>query len=103
MALWKPLLSVVGVTLAFSDEEHAFLLYASLAVALAVGAWDLWRSGVQPPFWLTVAGAALMVLSHLAGDVPVLEWTGVVVMAASVPVRMRLRARSHLHPAPAAS
>jgi hypothetical protein len=99
MALWKPLFSVVGVTLAFNDEQHAWLLYGSLAIAIAVAARDLRRSGVPLPFWLTVAGAALMVLSHLAGDVPALEWAGVVVMLASVPARMRLRARhQHAHP-----
>lgn len=102
LALWKPLLSVVGVTLAFSDEEHAWLLYGSLLIALGVAAWDLLRSGAPLPFVLTAAGGGLMVLSHLAGDVPALEWVGVVVMATSVPARMRLRAR-HQAPEPAAS
>lgn len=97
MALWKPLLSVVGVTLAFNDAQHAWLLYGSLAIAVVMAAWDLRRSGVHPPFWLTIAGGALMVLSHLAGDVPALEWTGVLVMASSVLARMRLRVRHHHH------
>jgi hypothetical protein len=97
LALWKPLLSIVGVTLAFNDEQHAWLLYGSLAIALGVASWDLRRSGVQLPFWLTAVGGALMVFSHLAGEVPVVEWTGVLVMAASVPARMRLRAQHHAH------
>lgn len=93
MAVWKPLLSVIGVTLALSEGEHEALLYASLAVALAVGAWDLWRSTLKTPFVLTAVGAALMVSSHLAGDVAVLEWTGMVVMVASVFARWVIRAR----------
>lgn len=98
MALWKPLLSVLGVTLAFNDAEHAWVLYGSLTIALVVAGWDFWRSKVSMPFWLTVAGATLMVLSHLAGDLAWLEWAGVFTMAASVPWRMTLRARhAHAH------
>ena len=60
LALWKPLLSIVGVTLVFNDQQHAWLLYGSLAIALCVAAWDLRRSGVQLPFWLTLLGGALI-------------------------------------------
>jgi hypothetical protein len=93
MALWKPLLSVVGVSLALSDGQHEALLFASLAVALVVGAWDLWRTALKTPFALTVVGAALMVASHLGGDVPSLEWAGMAVMVSSVFARGVLRAR----------
>ncbi len=100
LALWKPLLSVMGVTLAFSERQHAWLLYGSLSVALAVAAWDVRRARAWLPFWLTAFGAALMLVSHLAGDVAPLEWTGVLVMVASVPARMALRAK--VNPAAAA-
>jgi hypothetical protein len=96
LALWKPLLSVVGVTLALNDAQHAWLLFASLAVSVAVAVWDVRRARVWLPFWLTLAGAALMVLSHALGDVATLEWLGVAVMVSSVPARMVLRAR-HRH------
>lgn len=95
MALWKPLLSVVGVTLAFNEEQHGWILFGSLSIAIAVAAWDVYRSGVWLPFLLTAAGGGLMVFSHVAGDVPLLEWSGVLVMMASVPARMKLRAGHH--------
>lgn len=103
LALWKPLLSVLGVTLAFNDAQHAWLLYGSLSIALVVATWDVWRARAWLPFWLTTAGAALMVLAHALGDVPALEWGGMLVMVASVPARMRLRARHHHHVASTAS
>jgi hypothetical protein len=91
LALWKPLLSVLGVTLALNDAEHAWLLFGSLAISVAIAAWDLRRAGLWLPFGLTVAGAALMLLSHAMGDVAALEWSGLLVMLSSVPVRMALR------------
>jgi hypothetical protein len=87
MALWKPMLSVLGVTLALSDAQHEALLLGSLAVALAVAAWDVRRSAAWAAFWLTLVGAALMAASHGLGDVPALEWTGMAVMLASLPAR----------------
>lgn len=96
LSLWKPLLSVLGVTLAFSDEQHAWLLFVSLSLAFSVGAWDARRSGVQLPFWLTVGGGSLLILSHLTGELAALEWSGMFIMACSVPTRMWLRSR-HRH------
>ncbi|MEW6435335.1 MAG: hypothetical protein AB1730_27895 [Myxococcota bacterium] len=90
------MLSVIGVSLSLSEGQHEALLFASLAVAVVVGAWDVWRSTLKTPFVLTVVGAALMVASHLAGDVTALEWTGMGLMVASVfarwVIRLRLRA-----------
>lgn len=96
MALWKPLLTVVGVTFAFSDTQHAWLLFGSLTVALAVAVWDARRSGLWAPFWLTAGGSLLLLGSHLLGDVQALEWTGLLVLAASVPLRWVRRSRLSL-------
>jgi hypothetical protein len=93
MAVWKPLLSVIGVTFALDDGTHASLLYASLAVALAVAAWDVWRSRLWLPFALTALGSLLLIASHAGGDVAILEWMGLAVLAASVASRWLVRAR----------
>ncbi|MEW5849242.1 MAG: hypothetical protein AB2A00_10530 [Myxococcota bacterium] len=95
VSLWKPVLSVLGVTAVVGEGGHDVLLLASLAIALGGGAWDLWRSGMHPPFWLTVAGAVLMLAGHALGEVPALEWLGMLTMLASIPVRMWLRPRHH--------
>ena len=93
IALWKPLLSVVGVSLALGEGEHLALLIGSLAIALGVAAYDVWRWRLWSPFWPTLFGAGLMVASHALGDWPALEWAGVAVMASAVFVRARLRSR----------
>ena len=93
MAMWKPLLAVAGVTFAFSDTQHAWLLFGSLAVALGVGAWDVRRSGIWAPFWLTAGGSFLLLASHVLGHHQALEWTGLLVLAASVFLRWARRAR----------
>jgi hypothetical protein len=93
MALWKPLLALLGVTFVFTETEHAWLLLGSLVVALGVGLWDVRRSGVWGPFWLTVAGSAFMAAAHLPGDIDALEWTGLGLLASSMLLRWVPKAR----------
>jgi hypothetical protein len=95
LAFWKPLLSIVGVTLALNENQHAWLLYGALVFAFGAAVWDFRRSGAFLPFGLTIAGGGLMIVSHLAGDAPALEWTGVLVMATAMLARMHGRVRHH--------
>jgi hypothetical protein len=92
LAAWKPLLSVVGVTVALSDAAHHALLVGSLGLALAVAGWDLWRRATWLAFWLTVVGAAFLGASHALG-LAALECAGLVVMLLAVPARGLRRAR----------
>jgi len=94
MALWKPLLGVMGATFVFNDAQHAWVLYGSLLISVGVAAWDLRRSGSAASFCLTLVGAALMVAGHALGeDGHGFEVTGVLVMLSSVGFRWVRRAR----------
>ncbi len=90
LALWKPLLSLGGVSLMLSEGQHAWLLGVALSVALGFGLREARARGEWRPFWPTLVGAALVTLGH-ALDGAALEWAGTFVMFLSMPVRAWLR------------
>jgi hypothetical protein len=76
-------LAGVGVGLGIGQTEHTWLLAIALLSSLVVSAWRSVRTRRVWPILFAALGSTLVLLGHLAGDLHVVEWLGVLTLLAS--------------------
>ncbi|MFO0573534.1 MAG: hypothetical protein U1A78_06030 [Polyangia bacterium] len=92
LSTYAAVLSALGVTLAFTEGQHAVLLAVAVVAALGVGIWKARRSGRYTALALTAAGCGLLVLSQVFNDNRVLGLLGIGALLGSL-VYERVQAR----------
>lgn len=80
LSSYAKLLSVLGVGLGLSEMHHHLVLSVAITFSIAVSAWRSYYTRRIWPVVIAVLGSLLMSLGHVSGDVPVLEWAGVLVL-----------------------
>jgi hypothetical protein len=84
--------ALFGVGFGITELAHLVLLLAAVSVSLGVSALRSWRTKRRWPMAVALGGTALVLAGHLAGDLQVLEWTGVLVLlGGAVAEQLRLR------------
>lgn len=96
LASYTKLLSLVGVGLALTEEQHTVLLTSALGVSIAASVWRARRAGRWSPFAGAFTGALLALVGHFC-DRAWLEWSGTGIMIASAWYEGRI-ARRHRSP-----
>jgi hypothetical protein len=92
ISTYAAVLSALGVTLAFTEGQHAVLLAVAVVAALGVGIWKARRSGQYGALALTATGCGLLVLSQVFNDNRVLGLFGIAALLGSL-VFERVQAR----------
>lgn len=80
LATYAKLFSVLGVGFGLSEIQHLALLVIAITASLGVSAWRSFRTRRVWPIAVAVTGAALIIVGHLAGDLHIVEWAGVLVL-----------------------
>jgi hypothetical protein len=89
---YAKLFSVLGVGFGLSELQHSVLLVIAISLSVAVSAWRSFRTRRVWPISMAILGSALVVVGHLAGDLPALEWAGVLaLLAGGLTEHFRLR------------
>ena len=91
VATYTKLLSLAGVSLGVDEALHQVLRAAALVLSVGVSAGRSWHTGRAWPLLLAVGGSALVAAGHLLGEVPALEWAGVLVLVAGGWMERQLR------------
>lgn len=80
LTTYAKLFSVLGVGLGLSELHHLVLLVIAISTSIGVSAWRSWRTRRAWPIAIALTGSALVATGHLAGDLHVVEWAGVLVL-----------------------
>lgn len=80
LTLYAKLLSVLGVGVGLSEIHHLLLLVVAISASIAVSAWRSWHTRRLWPIAVALTGSALLAAGHLARDLHVVEWAGVLVL-----------------------
>lgn len=101
ISTYAAVLSALGVTLAFTEGQHAFLLGIAVVAALGVALWKAQRSRRYVALGLTAAGCGFLVLSQLFNDNKALGLVGIAALIGSlVYERVQARRAARLVPVP---
>jgi hypothetical protein len=76
------LLSLLGISVSISEEQHELLLFAALSTSVATSAWRSWRRRSLWPIGIAAIGSSLVVAGHSFGDLHAMEWAGVALLLA---------------------
>jgi hypothetical protein len=82
LSMYAKLLSLAGVGFGLSEAQHHLLLAVAVTASVLISAWRTWRTGRAWPVATAALGAGLILVAHLAGDLHVAEWAGVLVLLA---------------------
>jgi len=78
--MYASVLAYLGLGLAMTETQHHALLTAAIVVALGLSA----RRAAQTQRWrfvaVTALGCALLVTSHVAGEIAILSAAGILVL-----------------------
>lgn len=77
---YAKLFSVLGVGFGLSELQHLVLLVIAISASIGVSAWRSWRTRRVWPIAIALTGSALVATGHVAGDLHVVEWAGVLVL-----------------------
>jgi hypothetical protein len=80
LAMYAKLFSVLGVGFGLSEFHHLALLITAIGTSVGVSIWRSWRTSRAWPVATALVGSALVASGHLAGDLHVVEWAGVLVL-----------------------
>lgn len=80
LTTYAKLLSVFGVGFGLSELHHLVLLVVALSASIGVSAWRSWRTRRAWPIAIALTGASLVVTGHVASDLHIVEWAGVVLL-----------------------
>lgn len=101
ISTYAAVLSALGVTLAFTEGQHALLLGIAVVAALGVGIWKAQRSRRYGALALTALGCGLLVLSQAFNDNRVLGLGGIAALIGSLVFeRVQARRAAQLTPVP---
>jgi nickel/cobalt exporter len=104
ISTYAAVLSALGVTLAFTEGQHALLLGVAVLAALGVALWKAQRSRRYTALGLTALGCGLLVLSQLFNDNKALGLLGIGALLSSlVYERVVARRAARLVPVPVVS
>lgn len=94
---------MLGVGFGLTEFHHLVLLSVAITASIGVSGWRSWRTGRAWPIAVALTGSALVAAGHLAGDLHVVEWAGVLILlTGGVSEHFRLRQRqARLDPAAA--
>lgn len=78
-----------------SERAHLMLLVGAIGVSMVVSAWRSWTTRRVWPAAVATLGATLVAAGHVGGELPVVEWAGVLVLlAGGLFEHFRLRRRA---------
>lgn len=104
ISTYAAVLSALGVTLAFTEGQHALLLGIAVVAALGVALWKAQRSRRYVALGMTAAGCGFLVLSQLFNDNRALGLVGIAALIGSlVYERVQARRAARLVPVPVAT
>jgi hypothetical protein len=90
-------LSVAGVGMGLTAEQHALLLFGAVGISVLVSLYRTVRTKRAWPLGVALAGAAMILGAHFGGDVHWLEWMGVaVLLVGGLAEQLRLKRRPRL-------
>ena len=94
LTTYAKLFSVLGVGFGLSEITHLFLLVVAISASIGVSAWRSWRTRRVWPIATALTGSLLVLIGHVAGDLHVVEWAGVLtLLAGGLTEHFRLRRR----------
>jgi hypothetical protein len=92
LTTYAKLFSVLGVGFGLSEIHHLLLLAVAIGASVGLSAWRSWRTRRIWPIAVALTGSLLVVAGHVSGDLPVLEWAGVLVLlSGGLTEHLRLR------------
>lgn len=71
---------MLGIGFGLSEMQHLAVLVMAIGASVGVSAWRSWRTRRVWPIAIALSGTALVLTGHLLGDLPALEWAGVLVL-----------------------
>ena len=80
LSTFAKVLSVLGIGFGLSEMQHLAVLVMAIGASVGVSAWRSWRTRRVWPIAIALSGTALVLTGHLLGDLPALEWAGVLVL-----------------------
>jgi hypothetical protein len=94
LTTYAKLFSVLGVGFGLSETHHLVLLVVAISASIGVSAWRSWRTWRIWPIAVALTGSALVATGHLAEDLHMLEWAGILtLLTGGLTEHFRLRRR----------